>query len=111
MRDPYRTLSVPRDADNATIHAAYLALVRRFSPDRDGERFERVRAAYETIATRRKRIEHELFSTDLPTLGELLEAAITPRPAARPSEEQLRCALAVGLIGAGAARRQSTRTR
>lgn len=100
MMDPYRTLGVARGADDATIRAAYLALIRSVSPDRDGQRFEQVRAAYEAIETRRKRIEHELFDADLPTLDELLEAAIGPRPAARPSEEQLRRALAVGLTGA-----------
>lgn len=100
MRDPYRTLSVARDADDATIRTAYLELVRRFSPDRDAERFEQVREAYEAIKTRRKRIEHELFNTDLPTLEELVEVATTSRPGARPSEEQLRRALADGLTGA-----------
>ena len=98
MSDPYRTLGVARNADDATIHGAYLELVRRYAPDRHPERFERVRAAYEAIRDRHSRIGHELFSTDPPTLEDLLAVVIMPGPKPRPSEEQLRRAIADGLL-------------
>lgn len=98
MRDPYRSLGVARDADDATIRGAYLALIRRHSPDRDPERFERIREAYEAIKDRRARLAHELFGADPPALDELLELVLATRAGGRrPNEEQLRRAIAEGL--------------
>ncbi len=37
MRDPYRVLSVPRDADRSEIHHAFRALARELHPDRGGD--------------------------------------------------------------------------
>ena len=73
MTDPYRLLGVPRSADDATIRAAYLAAIRGCPPERDRERFERVRAAYESIAHERDRLAHALFDTSLPTPQDVLE--------------------------------------
>ena len=66
IRDsPYRVLGVDLSADDETIRAAYLAAIRESPPERDRERFESVRAAYETIADPRRRIAHSLFDLSL----------------------------------------------
>jgi curved DNA-binding protein CbpA len=49
--DPYEVLGVRRGADQAEIHAAYRAAVRRTHPDAGGSAaaFEAVQDAYETL--------------------------------------------------------------
>ena len=49
--DPYAVLGVPRGADDAQIHAAYRAAVRRTHPDAGGSStaFEAVQEAYEVL--------------------------------------------------------------
>lgn len=49
--DPYAVLGVRRGADQAEIHAAYRAAVRRTHPDAGGTavEFEAVQEAYETL--------------------------------------------------------------
>lgn len=73
MTDPYRLLGVPPSADDETIRAAYLAAIRNCPPERDRDRFERVRAAYESIAHARDRLVHTLFDTSVPTPQEVVE--------------------------------------
>lgn len=74
MNDPYRILGVPETADDDSIRAAYLAAVRACPPERDRQRFEQVRAAYEAIASEHRRLSHSLFDTAAPTSHDLLEA-------------------------------------
>lgn len=74
MIDPYRTLGVGKDADDAAIRAAYLAAIRACPPERDAARFERIRAAFEAIADARSRRSHALFDISLPTPADLLHA-------------------------------------
>lgn len=75
MSDPYLTLGVtPEDGDQA-IHDAYLNAIKACPPERDAARFEAVRAAYETLRTRRDRLAHALFDTTPPTLAEVLDRA------------------------------------
>ena len=64
MNDPYRVLGVSPDADDAAIRKAWLEKVRRFPPERSPELFREAREAYDTIATRTKRLRHYLFSTE-----------------------------------------------
>jgi curved DNA-binding protein CbpA len=73
MTDPYLVLGVERSADDETIRAAYLAAIRSCPPERDRERFARVRAAYEAIAREPDRLAHELFDTAAPSAQEVLE--------------------------------------
>jgi curved DNA-binding protein CbpA len=87
MSDPYLTLGVPADADDALIHAAYLAAVKACPPERDLKRFEAVRGAYEAIRTRKDRLAHELFDTSPPTLSELLDRAAPVGAPGRPTPE------------------------
>lgn len=84
MSDPYLVLGVPEDADDTTIHAAYLAGIKRWPPDRDPVRFEALRAAYESVRTRRDRLAHELFDASPPTIGEILDKAAPAGEPRRP---------------------------
>ncbi len=89
MTDPYRVLGVARDADDAAIRAAYLAAVRDCPPDRDADRFARLRKAFDTVATPRLRIAYDLFHREPPTVDDvlhLLEEEFIPR---RPDEASL----------------------
>ncbi len=47
--NPYLILNVPDDADDEAIRRAYLAQLRRHSPDTDPVGFGRVQAAYQSI--------------------------------------------------------------
>ena len=89
MTDPYRQLGVAETADDSTIRAAYLAAVRACPPERDRQRFEQVRAAFEAISTHPRRLAHALFDTTPPTLQELAEALTSQWQAGRPAEPTL----------------------
>jgi curved DNA-binding protein CbpA len=73
MSDPYLLLGLPPDADDAAVHAAYLAAVKACPPERDPRRFEALRAAYEALRTRRARLAHVLFDQTPPTLIDILD--------------------------------------
>lgn len=84
MTDPYVTLGVSPDADDATIRAAYLAAVRACPPERDAARFERVRAAFEAIGCAHARLAHELFDATVPSPPDVLAAVIDAPPGSAP---------------------------
>lgn len=85
MSDPYLTLGIPPDADDATVHAAYLAAVKACPPERNPRRFQVVRAAYEALRTRRARLAHALFDQTPPTLAVVLDKVAPVGPPARPA--------------------------
>lgn len=89
MTDPYRQLGVAETADDDTIRAAYLAAIRACPPERDRQRFEQVRAAYEAISTGPRRQAHALFDTTAPTLHDLAEALVAQWPAGQLTEATL----------------------
>jgi DnaJ-class molecular chaperone len=62
--DPYVTLNVAENADDAVIRRAYLDAVREFPPDLHPERFRRISKAYESIKTEKQRAEFELFDVE-----------------------------------------------
>lgn len=89
MTDPYRQLGVPETSDDEAIRAAYLAAVRACPPERDPQRFEQVRAAFEAIATEPKRLAHALFDTSAPTVRDLLAMMATRWQPGRPTDDAL----------------------
>ena len=97
MKDPYLRLGVAEDADDATIHAAYLAAIQACPPDRDPEHFAAIRQAYETIKTQRDRLAFELFDKAPPDHEDLLERAY-PRTAPQPPAMTLVQALLRGEV-------------
>jgi curved DNA-binding protein CbpA len=60
--DPFTTLGVDENAGDEEIKGRYLALVREFPPDRDPERFQVFRAAFEALCDERKRLEAKLLN-------------------------------------------------
>ncbi|MBN8455448.1 MAG: DnaJ domain-containing protein [Candidatus Accumulibacter sp.] len=89
MIDPYRVLGVDLTAGDEAIRAAYLAAIRESPPERDRERFESVRTAYEAISNHRRRLAHELFDYSRPTVDDVLSAIssdFVPQP---PTERRL----------------------
>ena len=75
MSDPYLTLGIPPAADDAAVHAAYLKAVKTCPPERDPQRFQALRAAYESLRTRRDRLAQALFDQTPPTLTDILDRA------------------------------------
>ncbi len=90
MQDPYLTLGVARDATDEIIHQAYLTAIRRCPAEQDPEAFQSIRAAYELIRSKKKRMEYALFNTDLPTPVDLLERLLKSRQPRRPGVDLLR---------------------
>jgi len=84
MRDPYLILGLGRDADDAAVETAYLEGIKRCPPERDPERFQALRAAYESLRTRRDRLTHDLFDTSPPQIGDILDRAAPVEPSRRP---------------------------
>jgi curved DNA-binding protein CbpA len=85
VSDPYLILGVPEGADDAAVHAAYLAAIKACPPERDPQRFAAVRQAYESLRTRRDRLAHELFDREPPTVQELLDRAAPAGLPGRPT--------------------------
>src|SRR5260221_13817771 len=69
--DPFVTLGVPEEAGNEEIKRRYLGLVRAYPPDREPERFQLYRAAYEAIGDERMRLEAKLLRTNQAALSRL----------------------------------------
>lgn len=90
MTDPYRILGVPVTADDEAIRAAYLAAIRDCPPERDRQRFERVRSAYEAVSSVRGRLSHALFDKTVPTLEDVLDAVDADFQPRRVDERRLR---------------------
>jgi curved DNA-binding protein CbpA len=61
MSDPYQTLGLPGDADEAAVRARYLELVRQFPPEQASQRFAEIRAAYDALKDRDARLRRRLF--------------------------------------------------
>ena len=97
MNDPFAVLDLPEDADDEAIQKRYLALVRRYSPEREPERFGEIRAAYEAIRYRRERVRLRLLGIHSGALLRLkracLEAAGPPR---RPGRSTINALLRDG---------------
>jgi curved DNA-binding protein CbpA len=78
MDDPFTVLGVGEDAGDEQIKLRYLALVRAFPPDREPERFQAYRAAYEALRDHRKRLESKLLRTNDAALSRLKLHLLAP---------------------------------
>ena len=102
MRDPFTVLGVDETADDAEIRRRYLALVREFPPDREPERFQDHRAAYEALGDERKRLEATLLRTNQAALSRLGVAALNAGSplAGRATKRTVAALLAEGIMQA-----------
>jgi curved DNA-binding protein CbpA len=63
MTEPHEVFGLSPGASAGEIRSRYLQLVREFPPDRDPERFARIRAAFEDLSDPVRRLEKQLFTT------------------------------------------------
>lgn len=61
--NPFDVLGVPVDADDRTVRAAYLALVKRYPPERYPERHMAINTAYQALKDENSRLQYLLFDT------------------------------------------------
>jgi curved DNA-binding protein CbpA len=61
VADPYETLGLTPESDDAAVRQRYLELVRQHPPDRSPERFTAIRAAYEQLRDPVDRMQRRLF--------------------------------------------------
>ena len=80
-------LGLTPTANDDSIRRRYLELVRRYPPEKNPERFQKITAAYENIKTLRRRIRARL--TDAAEISDGQEAlrqlAYACRPQRRPA--------------------------
>src|SRR5258708_34498737 len=100
MSDPFSTLGVGEDADDDQIKQRYLSLVRLFPPDREPERFQAYRAAYEALSDQRKRLETKVLGTRDAALGRIKSHLLAPsKPVwARAARTTVTAQLIVGIV-------------
>ncbi|MGN7613237.1 DnaJ domain-containing protein [Magnetococcales bacterium HHB-1] len=76
-RSPYEILGTREaEANDQTIHKAYLNRIKASPPDKDPEGFRQIRAAYERLKDETARLEYHLFHLPPPQWRELQQALI-----------------------------------
>lgn len=78
MLNPYHVLGVEPNATEAEIKKAYFQLIRKHTPERDPERFKRIREAYEQLRSVEVRSKTDVHSFDDP-FGEFDITALEQR--------------------------------
>jgi tetratricopeptide (TPR) repeat protein len=58
MANYFQTLQIDESADANEIKRAYFRLVRQFTPEKDPDKFMRIREAYETLSDNAKRVAY-----------------------------------------------------
>jgi curved DNA-binding protein CbpA len=89
-KNPFDVLQIAETASDEEIQKAYLRRVREHPPERSPDRFQEIRSAFEAVKTRRDRLHYELFHSEPPAIETLMAPWLQPRPARRPTEEQVR---------------------
>lgn len=101
--DPFVVLGLDEDADDEAIKRRYLAMVRTWPPDREPEKFQAIRRAYEAVSTQRQRLEWQLLHTSGAALSRLkLQCLSAPGgERRRPSQAAMTALLLDSLQQAG----------
>jgi hypothetical protein len=97
--DPFAVLGLDENADDDAIKRRYLALVRAWPPDREPERFQALRRAYEAVSGQRERLERKLLHTSAAALSRLKLHCLTAPGSEqrRPSQDAVAALLLNGL--------------
>jgi curved DNA-binding protein CbpA len=103
--DPFTTLGVDEHDGDDEIKRRYLALVRAFPPDRDPERFQRYRAAFEALSDERTRLEAALLHIHAAALSRLKQHLLA---AAKPFSARASKATVAALLIEGASSAQGS---
>ncbi len=97
MKNPFQVLDLPDNADDETVKKTYLRLVRQYPPDREPERFQEIRTAYEAVASKKDRLRFQLFQVAKPDVSRLCQALFENNNPQRPSEQMVIDALTSGI--------------
>jgi curved DNA-binding protein CbpA len=97
MKTPYEILGIPENCNDKTVKQGYLEMVKKFSPERFPDDFQRVRTAFEQIKTEQDRVALALFDKTLPDPAEVIRELTTGETNARPDEQTLQKLLAIGV--------------
>lgn len=112
----YQVLGIDRTADARAVKKAYFALVRKFTPEKNPDEFQRIRAAYEvlsdpvqrerydaaekgfgeydeTVATRLRAIEEATRTSDDAMVHDMLRALLRDHPNVTVARENLALSL------------------
>ena len=103
MKTPFEILDIPEDSGDEVVKKGYLAMVKRFPPERFPSEFQRIRSAYETVKTEKDRLSFALFDTAMPDMNELIQDIRADADCGRPSLNTLRKLLASSAQQAGQA--------
>ena len=112
--DPFSILGVDENASDDEIKRRYLALVRDFPPDREPERFQTYRAAFEALHTERLRLAAKLLASHGAAMMRLKMASLGPPEAhrkGRVSGAQVTALLIEGIEQATARWEDASRTK
>lgn len=60
MRKDYEILGIEENADEKEIKKAYFRLIRKYSPEKDPERFQEIREAYERLTEEKDKPENSI---------------------------------------------------
>jgi len=89
MKTPFEILDISEDSDDSAIKKSYLKMVKQYPPERFPADFQRIRACYEQIKTKKDRLRYSLFDTELPKVEELILDISATRKGKRPDIEML----------------------
>lgn len=73
--NPYEVLGIDKDASSSDIKKAYFQNVRKFSPEKHGDKFKNIRAAYEQLKDEKQRAETDIFLLNVPYKEFVIEQA------------------------------------
>ncbi|WP_457576885.1 J domain-containing protein [Desulfomarina sp.] len=90
MKTPFERLGIDKDSDDEAVRQGYLKMVRKYPPDRYPEKFQRIQDGYELIRTEKKRLEYQLFHTEMPVIDEFVELFIDGKKKKKPTLKMIR---------------------
>ncbi len=86
--NPFAVLGVADDANEATIRARYLELVKEFPPDREPDRFREIQAAYKAasdpLVLAQRMLEGLIGSEDPPSWQAVIDDQASRPPQMTP---------------------------
>ncbi|MBC8228339.1 J domain-containing protein [bacterium] len=61
MQNPYEILGIDKNSSESDIKKSYFNLIKRFTPEKHGDEFKKIRGAYDQLKDSKKRIETDMF--------------------------------------------------
>ena len=75
MQNPYEILGIDKNSSESDVKKAYFNLIKRFTPEKHGDEFKKIRGAYDQLKDSKKRIETDMF-----IFSELYEEFVIDEP-------------------------------